>query len=133
MDMRMLASHLQHECVWLEATTDNLDYIIMGVRSTLGQSSGRYPRSDSARQAVDESCPHVFMCSGRTNAVYCQYRNAEGTRKTCTKNWRESDIPEVNHDNMMVAARVVEENYRENNAPAGDGAAAGGDSDGTIG
>ena len=110
-EMRVLLSVSVLECVSIELTLNNLDFVVRGIKAHFVEE----PLNRNVKVAFDD-CPNVRWNKGR-RSVYIMYINEDGKKKTRFFKPQASDIPEVFAERVKEEARKAQQEYYHLHAP----------------
>ena len=110
-EMRVLLTNAPQECVSIEFTLNNLDFVVRGIKAHFREE----PLARNVK-VVFECCPNVRWHTHR-NIVYSMYLDADGKRRTRFFKPQHSDIPEVYDARIKEEARKAQEEYHMLHVP----------------
>ena len=113
-EMRVLLSVSVLECVSIELTLNNLDFVVRGIKAHFIEE----PLNRNVK-VVFEDCPNVRWNKAR-DSVYIMYIDEEGKKKTRFFKPQASDIPEVYEERIKEEARKAQQEYQQLHAPLAD-------------
>ena len=113
-EMRVLLSISVLECVSIELTLNNLDFVVRGIQAHFTEE----PLNRNVK-VIFEDCPNVRWNKAR-DSVYIMYIDEEGKKKTRFFKPQASDIPEVYQERIKEEARKAQQEYYHLHAPLAD-------------
>ena len=113
-EMRVLLSISVLECVAIELTLNNLDFVVRGIKAHFIEE----PLNRNVK-VIFEDCPNVRWNKAR-DSVYIMYIDEEGKKKTRFFKPQASDIPEVYEERIKEEARKAQQEYCMLHAPLAD-------------
>ena len=113
-EMRVLLSVSVLECVSIELTLNNLDFVVRGIKAHFIEE----PLNRNVK-VIFEDCPNVRWNKAR-DSVYIMYIDEEGKKKTRFFKPQASDIPEVYQERIKEEARKAQQEYYQLHAPLAD-------------
>lgn len=113
-EMRVLLSFSVLECVSIELTLNNLDFVVRGIKAHFIEE----PLNRNVK-VIFEDCPNVRWNKAR-DSVYIMYIDEEGKKKTRFFKPQASDIPEVYQERIKEEARKAQQEYYHLHAPLAD-------------
>ena len=113
-EMRVLLSVSVLECVSIELTLNNLDFVVRGIKAHFIEE----PLNRNVK-VIFEDCPNVRWNKAR-DSVYIMYIDEEGKKKTRFFKPQASDIPEVYEERIKEEARKAQLEYYHLHAPLAD-------------
>ena len=113
-EMRVLLSVSVLECVSIELTLNNLDFVVRGIKAHFSEE----PLNRNVK-VIFEDCPNVRWNRAR-GSVYIIYMDEEGKKKTRFFKPQHSDIPEVYDERIKEEARKAQQEFEMLHAPLAD-------------